>query len=61
VEEKEIAGTLRSVPATSLWIEDKMKKMKLSLASIIVNSEYYKRKCKNISKLLSFEKFPSFL
>ena len=34
-----------------------MKKMKLSLANIIVKGECYKRKCKNVSKLLSFVNF----
>ena len=34
-----------------------MKKMKLSLASIIVKDEYYKRKCKNVSKMLNSVKF----
>jgi hypothetical protein len=40
-----------------LWIEDKMKKMKLSLASIIVDQECYKRKHKNVSKVLNLMKF----
>ena len=34
-----------------------MKKMKLSLASISIEKEYYKRKQKSISKLLSMRFF----
>ena len=33
-----------------------MKKMKLSLAIIILTAECYKRKCKNVSKLLNLVK-----
>ena len=32
-----------------------MKKMKLSLASLMIKGNYYKRKRKNIKKVLSFE------
>lgn len=34
-----------------------MKKMKLSLAFTILKREYYKRKCKNVSKILNPKKF----
>lgn len=34
-----------------------MKKMKLSLANIILAEECYKRKCKNVSKVLNAKKF----
>ena len=43
----------RSFRRFLLWIEDKMKKMKLSLASIILQGEYYKRKSKIVSKMLN--------
>lgn len=36
-----------------------MKKMKLSLAFTILKREYYKRKCKNVSKILNPKKFHS--
>jgi len=32
-----------------------MKKMKLSLASLMIKGNYYKRKRENIKKVLSFE------
>ena len=37
-----------------------MKKMKLSLAIIILTAECYKRKCKNVSKLLNLVKNQTF-
>jgi hypothetical protein len=55
---KKIAKALRhSLGDSLLWIEDKMKKMKLSLASIILLDECYKRKCKNVSKVLNSVNF----
>ena len=49
-EGKKISSTARhSVELTFIWDEDKMKKMKLSLASLILKPKYYEKKCLNVT------------
>ena len=48
-ETKNKAG--RRPPCFVLWDEDKMKKMKLSLAILMIQGIYYKRKKESFTKV----------
>ena len=41
----------------AVWDEDKMKKMKLSLAILMIQEKYYESKQDNVTKVLSLRNF----
>ena len=41
----------------AVWDEDKMKKMKLSLAIFMIQEKYYESKQENVTKVLSLRNY----